>query len=296
MGQGQALPEGTLLKIVSTSIILAAAVLGILAVPAVQGDVANLFVPSFTEVQNDKGPVFRDGCLVLGNRVNSGPCVYGNPRSKKVVVVFGDSHALHWTPALLRIAETRDWRLIALLRANCTSALVDTDRICNRWRRNSLARMAELKPSLVILGTNTGRNVLVRDGRGRTLDRKASDQKLTAGMVTTAKRMLANGSKVTLIRDLFTAPFDPSGCVQQNPVNPSVCNFRAVRPNWLSFDYRAARRIRQVQVVDPLARICPGGTCQATSGRVLKFRDRAHLSATYVATLSGWLDRRLQKP
>jgi len=279
-----------------TSLLLAAALLGIFAAPAVQGGEANRFVPSFAEVQSDKGPVFSDGCLILGNRVNSGRCVYGQPKSKKVVVVFGDSHALHWTPALLRIATIKRWRLVALLRANCTSALVDTDPICNEWRRNSLARIKKLEPSLVILGTNTGRNVLVRDGSGGTLKRRASERVLQAGMVSTMKEMLDTGAKVTLMRDLALAPFDPSSCVQQNPGNLGRCSFRAVRPFWMAFDFKAARQVNRVQMIDPLPKVCPGGICRATSGKYLKFRDRFHLSATYAATLSGWLGRRLQSP
>ncbi len=52
----------------------------------------------------------------------------------------------------------------------------------------------------------------------------------------------------------------------------------------------------RVQKIDPLPKICPRGRCAAARGRVLIWRDRAHLSATYAATLTGWLDRRLQKP
>ncbi|MEX0620137.1 MAG: SGNH hydrolase domain-containing protein [Solirubrobacterales bacterium] len=275
---------------------LAAMLLGTIAVSAVAGGATDRFVPSFARVQSDKGAIFRDGCLILGNEANSGPCVYGEPKSRKVVFVFGDSHALHWTPALLKIADRRGWRLIALLRADCTSALVNTDPICNRWRRNSLTRITRVKPSLVILGTNTGKKVLVRDETGSTLNRQASDRVLQAGMATTMKKMLRTGSKVTLMRDLVLAPFPPSSCVRKNPGNPNRCSFRAFRPLWRSFDYKAARRFKRVQIIDPLSKVCPRRRCSATYGRYLKFRDRSHLSATYAATLSGWLGRRIQNP
>jgi hypothetical protein len=64
----------------------------------------------------------------------------------------------------------------------------------------------------------------------------------------------------------------------------------------MAFDNRAARAFRRVQVIDPLPKVCPRGTCPATWKRILKFRDNAHLSATYAAALSDWLNRRLQKP
>lgn len=284
------------MKKLSTALLLSALTLAILGATATQASAAGNYIPAFSKVGNDKGPVFKDGCLVLGNQVKSGECVYGNPSSETTVVIFGDSHALHWTPALLKVAERKNWRLIALLRGNCTPALVNTDRLCNKWRRNSLARIASTKPSLVILGTNTGRNVLVKADNGRTLDRRASDRVLQAGMVTVMRKMLTDGSKVTLMRDLALAPLDPSPCVQQNPGNPGRCSFRAIRPFWMAFDFKAARKMKRVQLLDPLPKVCPGGTCKVTSGRILKFRDRFHMSATYAVTLSNWLGSRLQKP
>lgn len=263
--------------------------------PVGESDAAAGYVPAFSKVQRDKGPVFHQGCLIYGNKVKSGRCVYGNPRSQKVVVVFGDSHALQWTPALLRIAKQRNWRLIALLRGNCTPALVRIDAQCDRWRRNSLDRIRRTRPDLVILGTNTGKSVVVQKA-GRSLSRKASDRVLQAGMVTTMRALLNTGSKVTLMRDLVLAPFTPSDCVQQNPGRPGLCSFKARRPYWLSFDYKAARRMNRVRVIDALPKVCAGGTCRATSGRILKYRDRFHLSATYVRTLSGWLGHRLRNP
>jgi hypothetical protein len=131
---------------------------------------------------------------------------------------------------------------------------------------------------------------------GRTLSRRASDPVLQAGMEATMKKLLRRGAKATLIRDIGVAPFPPSACVEESPGNPARCSFKAFRPAWMAFDYRAARAVRRVQVIDPLPEICPRGTCPATGGRVLKFRDNAHLSATYAATLSGWLNRRLQRP
>lgn len=258
-------------------------------------EAAGPYAPSFATVKKDKGPVFRQGCLVTGKRLTSGRCVYGNPKSEKIVVVFGDSHALQWTPALLKIAKRRDWRVVALLRGNCTPALAPVDKLCDKWRKNSLKRIGKLKPDLVILGTNTGKGVLTRKA-GRTLNREASGRVLRAGMVTTMRKLLNGGAEVTLMRDLVIAPSLPSVCVKENPGRPGRCTFKAERPLWLSFDYKAAKKMNRVQIIDALPRVCPGGKCAATSGRILKFRDRAHLSATYARTLSGWLDRRLQKP
>jgi hypothetical protein len=280
---------------------LVALVLGIFAALFLLGDDPSRggepgrYLPSFSAVGEDRGEVYDAGCLVQFDQTRSGRCVFGSPRAKKTVVVFGDSRALHWTPALIPLAKRKGWRVVALLRANCTPALVNSKPACNQWRRNSLGRIARIKPSLVVLGTSTGGGVRV-SANGKTLSRRKSDPLLQKGLRTTMDKLIDRGAKVTLMRDLPLAPFLPSVCVEENPRNPGRCAFKSSRPAWMAFDNRAARSIRRVQVIDPLPKVCPRGTCPATWKGILKFRDNAHLSATYAAALNGWLSRRLQRP
>ena len=53
-----------------------------------------------------------DGCEITALQTQSGPCVYGDPGSKTAVVLFGDSHAAQWFPALNALATQRSWRLM----------------------------------------------------------------------------------------------------------------------------------------------------------------------------------------
>jgi len=281
---------------IGAGLILLVAMLNLL--PAQAALEPSRYIPAFSEVRADKGPVFKDGCLIFDDSVRSGNCVYGASDANQVVVVFGDSHALHWTPALLNIAEQRRWQIVALLRANCTSAQVDTDQICNRWRENSLKRIKALGPDRVILGTNTGPNVRVHNRVGNRLSRPASNRFLRRGMSKTIGDLLGNGARVTLIRDLILAPFEPSVCVAKNQLEPNRCAFRANRPEALSFDQQAGREFlqnRNFQIIDPLPKICPRRICSPVSGRYLKFRDSSHLSASYAATLDRWLGSALER-
>jgi hypothetical protein len=275
---------------------MAAIAMGCSASATAEGGEPARYVPSFANLLADSGPIATDGCMIRFEETVSGPCGYGEPKSKRVVVLFGDSHALHWSPAFLRIADRRGWRLIALLKANCTVALADIRPACNKWRRNSLDRIRTIRPSLVVLATNTSFNVRVADGAGGSLTRPKSGPALEAGMVATMRKLLRTGAKVTLIRDLFVPPFHPSACVESNPDNPEICAFDAARQYWMSFDYKAAKKVKRVQVIDPLNEVCPGGTCPATKGRILKYRDISHFTATYAASITGFFGRRIQKP
>ena len=254
------------------------------------------YVPSFASVKTDKGPVFREGCLIYTNAVTSPPCRYGDVGSDRKVVVLGDSHALQWTPALIELARKRGWELSMLLRANCTAAIVNISPVCNRWRRNALKRIRAEKPGLVFVASNTASNTYVVKN-GKRLDRAASEPHFRKGMLQTLVRLRKSGAQVTVMRDLpMSSAFLPSVCVSENRDNPGLCAFPARRPLSEAYDFVAAKRLKAVQIIDPLPKVCPGGKCRAVHGNVLKYRDRGHISATYSRLLTTWLNSRLQNP
>ncbi len=268
--------------------------------PATTGEAVKVqtdsFVPSFDVVKKDKGPVFTDGCLITGDQPESGECAYGSVDSPHEVVVFGDSHALQWTPALIEIAGQRDWRLITLLHANCTAAQVSVNPDCDLWRENALARIREEKPGLVIVASNTGPNMTVKDD-GETLSREAAEPLLESGMAETFRDLKKTGAEVTLMQDMaMSKDYLPSECVAGNRDDPDSCTFVMDRPPALAYDLKAADEVGGIQVIDPLEKICPGYTCSPVHGRYLKFRDRFHITATYSRLLAPWLDAELQNP
>ena len=257
---------------------------------------ARSYVPAFSVVQQDKGPVFREGCLIYTSRVTSPPCHYGDVNSKNKVFVLGDSHSLQWTPALINLARQRGWQLTTLMRANCTAAIVNISRECNLWRQNALKRIRAEKPKLVFVASNTAPNIYVMKG-GKRLGRAASESHLRKGMYDTLLKLRKYGAEVTVMRDLpMSKNYLPSECVKENRNAPGRCTFQAIRPLSQAYDFAAAKRLKQVQVIDPLPKVCPRLKCGAVHGNILKFRDRGHISATYARTLTGWLGARLQDP
>lgn len=285
------------MKRVTARLLAACAVLVLLGATALVSDAAvRRYEPGFAAVETDKGPVFRQGCLLYTTALNSPPCHYGVVGSEKKAFVFGDSHSLQWTPALIEVANRRGWELTMLMRKNCSAAIVDTDPVCNKWRLNSLARIENERPALIFVASNTAPNTFVRRN-GKRLSRAASEPLFRKGMYASLLRLRRTGAEVTLMRDLpMSREFLPSECLKENLRHPGRCSFEADRPISEAYDYAAAKRLPRVQIIDPLPKVCPGGLCRAAHGNILKYRDRGHISATYARTLSGWLDARLQDP
>ena len=64
------------------------------------------------------GPVGTDHCVAATS------CVFGDSRSRQTIVLFGDSHAVMWLPAIEPAAARRHWRLIVLWQPTCPVARI----------------------------------------------------------------------------------------------------------------------------------------------------------------------------
>ncbi len=62
------------------------------------------------------------------------------------------------------------------------------------------------------------------------------------------------------------------------------------------FNARAAAEVEGASLIDATPMVCPGKTCPAVIGDVLVYRNGAHLTRTYVRSLSPWLGERLPEP
>ena len=105
----------------------------------------------------EKPAVYGDDCHVNYGETKSGYCTYGDKKSNRTLVLYGDSHAAQWFPALEQIARERGYRLISLTKSACPA--VDAPREdqgafknvhCEKWRQNSIARIKSIHPDAVI--------------------------------------------------------------------------------------------------------------------------------------------------
>jgi SGNH domain-containing protein len=261
---------------------------------------AETVAPRPAAADRDRSQAYADGCLIGFRATRSPDCVYGHPRSSRTVVLFGDSHALQYFPAVERIALERGWRLVHLSKAGCPPAAARLRhspsrarhyRACTTWRENALRRIQRERPFLVITAGSTNRRV---DEGGRHLGRHASDRALGRGYAKTLRRLAAIAPRVVALRDSPRPPFDVAGCVAAHMRDLRRCAFvrpaARTRPDAIS---RAMARVRGVTLVDPLPELCPRRLCPAVIGDVLVWRRGAHLTATYTATMWRWLEREL---
>ena len=248
----------------------------------------------------DKGRMFKDGCIVKGRNTSARGCVYGDRRSDVTVALVGDSHALQYGPPMIELAGQRGWKLLALARADCVVAQVRFKRPCDAWRRKAMKRIRKARPDMVVVSSSTGSQFRVKR-RGARLTRRASEPVLRKGMARTMRKLARFKSKrgvrakVVLLRDQALAPFRPPDCLKKkaNRRKPSRCGFKAKRPSSTAFDFHGARRVKAVQIIDPMKLLCPKGWCRSVDRGLIVYRDRYHYTATWAATMAPWLGRRM---
>jgi peptidoglycan/LPS O-acetylase OafA/YrhL len=255
--------------------------------------------PTPRRADDDRGRSYEDGCLAEATATRSPRCVYGDRGSRTTVVLFGDSHAMQFFPALEPIAVRRHWRLVQLTKSGCPPADVDVVYTplnrdypeCRAWRADALARIARAGPALVVVAASVDYTV-VEDGR--RLGGAAATAALAAGYTPMLRRLRHLAPRVAVIVDPPKPPWDIPDCVSQALHKLRRCAFRrgpaVARANTVAV---GARRVRGVRVIDAADRFCLHSLCPAVIGNVLVYRRTGHITATYAATLAPWLERRL---
>jgi peptidoglycan/LPS O-acetylase OafA/YrhL len=258
--------------------------------------------PNPLTAREDRSRMYDDGCLVGTTGTSSNRCEYGDRDAKRTMVLFGDSHAMQYFPAVERLAEKHHWRLIALAKAECFPGEVmvrseTTGRAyseCDSWRVNALRRIDSIEgPATVLVSGATAYTPLRNDGEEIGGDERTA--KLESGYLATLEQLRRAGKRVAVIKDIPAASVDVPSCVSREMRDLESCSFRRPRGRAEEYDARAAKRARTARLVDVTPAVCPRDVCRAVIGNALVYRDRQHLSATFARTLAPLLEAGLRQ-
>jgi SGNH domain (fused to AT3 domains) len=235
--------------------------------------------------------IVTNGCHLQHAGLRSKPCIYGDASSRTSVVLFGDSHAATWFPALQLLSRREHWRLVILTKAGCPPVEVNIALTtqghtpypqCNTWRRNAQAQIATLHPALVIVSW------------ARYLEYPEAGA--LAGVPPTAGGAWQDGvaaifgflhraaRHVVFISDTPTLAQLAPDCVSAHLTTVGRCaTSRAaatLRPQVKRREIALARAAH-IDVIDPTSWFCSPTTCPAVVGNILLYRDNAHMVPTW---------------
>ena len=260
--------------------------------------------PSLANVAKDRPTPYQDRCHTQQNLTASlEDCIYGNPKSKTTIVLFGDSHALSWFPAIERLANAKNWRLLSLTMSSCwpsdipawnstKKALMPN---CAIWRKNTLKQIVQLHPAMVFVTGTRGFSTI--NSKGDVLVNDVREMAWEAGMKRTLDTLKTASSNVIFISDTPLSMFNPPTCLAAHKASILACSTpisAAVSLDWLGHEADVAKS-ESVTWVDPTTWVCPSDPCSPIAGKTLVYVDAGHLTATFARTLEKPLWKEISK-
>jgi peptidoglycan/LPS O-acetylase OafA/YrhL len=242
--------------------------------------------PSLSAAADDKPAIYDDGCMLSDGENEPRPCVFGNPSSSTTIVLFGDSHAAQWFPALHRIAESRGWRLESLTKQGCPTADVPTTRTdrdpgCARWRAAVFERLAADEPELVVMSS-------YRYNPGGL-----ADEPWRSGLDATLTDLRPVARDVLVLGDTPTpVPEDVPSCLAANLRRADRCiatRSRAVVEGRVAVE-RELARVHDATFAPTADWLCTDTACPVIFGDVLLYRDGNHISTAASVLLVPYLE------
>lgn len=222
-----------------------------------------------------------DGCHLHVYSTVSPICEYGDIHSSQTVVLYGDSHAAQWLPALDEIGKRRHIKIVSLTKSSCPSSEVIKQVTsqykvadCQRFRDNSIARIAKIRPLAVIA---TGMQPIVLSGTN-----------------TKAKSwwLLGEAKLFSRIKDLTTYPIylgdtplphrDIPDCLVAG--EGKACDSSTPIPAGAAIGFH---------YINPNPWLC-GRDCPAMIDGIVVYRDQSHISVAMSKHLSTQLESALR--
>jgi peptidoglycan/LPS O-acetylase OafA/YrhL len=226
--------------------------------------------------------IYDDNCHVNNGETVSPECTYGDRGAKRKIVLFGDSHAAQWFPALERLANENNFELISLTKSACPGPAVEKvdsgeykNADCFAWRDNSLERIAKLKPYAVIF--SGFQHFQVPDGYS------SRREWWQAGQIRTLNSLRGNATHIVYITDTPHPQQDIPACLAGGVISDCDDSERS-----------EAISIPGLKAVNPTPWLC-SDKCSSVIKENVAYRDGSHISIAMSESLAKPLGQALKQ-
>ena len=221
---------------------------------------------------------FPSGCGAGDGDTTSNICHLGRSSSSRSVVVFGDSHAQMWMPAVLSMAQQDGWVVIPLAKSACTPekwVLHEGFTECRTWYRWAVRQAKALHPDVTLIAGCCGGSL------GDTADA------IKKAFVSLATTMKPNSKKVVVLAD--------DNGIRQQPVDCLLAphaTMRSCTSMWtggqspLNADLAALAEIHDFGFMDTSGWFCFDQECPTVVGHTIVYADTDHITREYALELA----------
>jgi peptidoglycan/LPS O-acetylase OafA/YrhL len=228
-------------------------------------------------------------------------CPRGDPNGDKTLVLIGDSHARQWVPALDVLSKRYGYTAYYLIREGCPSSDVtpwmvhggpSTD--CEAFQDWARQQVAELKPDVVVLGSEANRRGFTSDDGKLVDDVPTMATMYRDGMQREIEALSPNAGRVVLIGDPPAVVEHPGRCLSERDATLKSCLSKEDQESLTFIDaLRQAAHNEDIEFVETASWFCDKGLCPSVVGDYIAHRDRTHISQSYAGYLTDELEAQI---
>jgi len=246
--------------------------------------------PALRDARDSLPEVYDDGCMLGIAATDAEGCLYGDPAAPRIVL-FGDSHAAQWFPALEGFASSAGYSVEVHTKSSCPAADIESLRRgapypqCAQWREAVIDRINASPPALVLIATFTDPEL------APGVDGDAQTWAAAFGRTLDALK-----APVAMIADTPDMREDPAPCLSAHLSDAEAC----AQPRSVALAGQAregeaeAASTRGVALVDLNDYLCGPDACPPIIGNTLVYRDSHHLTAAISADMADVLGTALR--
>ncbi|MCE9621433.1 MAG: acyltransferase [Actinomycetia bacterium] len=243
---------------------------------------ANIDPPLF-DAQAQEPEIYSNGCHLPVEVLVPRECVYGDPNSTTSIVLFGDSHAAQWFPAIRELADEHGWRLDVITKSGCPTALISQDNQlrdgrCDGWRENVVDWVKQRQPDLVIMVARAYTYL-----RGDVWEE---------GLTDTVSKMRPSVGQILIVGDTPDQHEIVPDCLAEHLSSATDC--LTTREDGVNLDVLEAERSVAAAFnahFEPTTDwVCTLDGCPVIVGNLLVYRDDNHLTTNAVMLLKPYLN------
>ena len=254
---------------------------------------------TLVQARKNKSPWLDQECSVDFSSTDTPVCQGGDLSSKKVIVLYGDSHASMWMRAIDVIGKKHGYKvhLFAKLACPLVEVAVWSYQLnrpfteCTQWQQKVYPLIQSLNPEIIIV-TDQWKPAVV-DGKKSDFDTPFMWEKEFPIAISRVAKMAA---KVFVIGNNPSLTQDPVDCASKPRVNLALCSSGRTQADNAKFNGIEAKATKSVggTYIDTVAWACTASLCPIVIANTLAYFDQWHFSESYVKRLTPALEQRLK--
>ncbi|MCX6443720.1 MAG: SGNH hydrolase domain-containing protein [Actinobacteria bacterium] len=250
------------------------------------------------QARKDKSFWLDQECSVDFASTDTPVCESGDLNSKKIIVLYGDSHASMWMSALDVIAKKNGYkvRLFAKLACPLVEIPIWSYQLnkpfteCTQWQQKVYPLITALNPEIIIV-TDQWKPAVV-DGKKSDFDTPFMWEKefpiAMARISKMAKKVFVLGNNPSLSQD-------PVDCASKPNVTLSLCSSGRTQADNAKYNVIEAKATKAVGgiYIDTVTWACTDSLCPIVINSKLAYFDQWHFSESYIKFLTPALESKL---